>query len=139
MVSMQNISQYFCHHFKTASLYHILVSQNYKSRAFNVAVLPTVRMYSHMGGKLGHGTRECLLLVLLILQIYYRIGFLSYCEMKVQVTQSCLTLCNPMDYTVHAILQARILDWVVFPLSRGSTQPRDQTQVSHIAGRFFTS
>ena len=80
---MQNISQYFCHHFKTASLYHILVSQNYKSRAFNVAVLPTVRMYSHMGGKLGHGTRECLLLVLLILQIYYRIGFLSYCEMKV--------------------------------------------------------
>ena len=57
----------------------------------------------------------------------------------VQVTQSCLTLCDPMDYVVHGILQARILEWVAFPNSRGSSQPRDQTQVSHIAGRFFTS
>ena len=40
---------------------------------------------------------------------------------------------------VHGILQARILEWVVFPFSRGSSQSRDQTQVSHIAGRFFTS
>ena len=53
--------------------------------------------------------------------------------------QSCLTLCNPMDYTVHGILQARILEWVAFPFSRGSSQPRDQTQVSRIAGRFLTS
>ena len=44
-----------------------------------------------------------------------------------------------MDYTVHGILQARILEWVVFPFSRGTSQPRDQTQVSHIAGGFFTS
>ena len=44
-----------------------------------------------------------------------------------------------MDYTVHGILQARILEWVAFPFSRASSQPRDQTQVSHIAGRFFTS
>ena len=51
----------------------------------------------------------------------------------------CLTLCDPMDYTVHGILQARILEWVAFPFSRGSSQPRDQTQVSHIAGGFFTS
>ena len=50
-----------------------------------------------------------------------------------------LTLCDPMDYTVHGILQARILEWVAFPFSRGSSQPRDQTQVSHIAGGFFTS
>ena len=42
-------------------------------------------------------------------------------------------------YTVHGILQARILEWVAFPFSRGSPQPRDQTQISHIAGRFFTS
>ena len=49
------------------------------------------------------------------------------------------TLCNPMDYTVHGILQTRILEWVTFPFSRGSSQPRDGTQVSHIAGRFFTS
>ena len=48
-------------------------------------------------------------------------------------------LCNSMDYTVYGILQARILEWVAFPFSRGSFQPRDQTQVSHIAGRFFTS
>jgi len=44
-----------------------------------------------------------------------------------------------MDYTVHGILQARILEWVAFPFSRGSSQPRDGTQVSHIAGGFFTS
>ena len=44
-----------------------------------------------------------------------------------------------MDYTVHGILQARVLEWVAFPFSRESSQPRDWTQVSHIAGRFFTS
>ena len=56
-----------------------------------------------------------------------------------KVAQSCPTLCDPMDYTVHGILQARILEWVAFPFSRGSSQPRDQTQVSCIAGRFFTN
>ena len=40
---------------------------------------------------------------------------------------------------LHGILQARILEWIAFPFSRGSSQPRDGTQVSHIAGRFFTS
>ena len=44
-----------------------------------------------------------------------------------------------MDYTVHGILQARILEWVAFPFSRGFSQPRDQTQVFHIAGGFFAS
>ena len=44
-----------------------------------------------------------------------------------------------MDYTVHEILQARILEWVAFPFFRRSSQPRDQTHVSRIAGRFFTS
>ena len=44
-----------------------------------------------------------------------------------------------MDYIVHGILWARILEWVAVPFSRGSSQPRDQTQVSHIVGRFFTS
>ena len=57
---------------------------------------------------------------------------------KVQVAQSCLTLCDPMDYTVRGILQARILEWVAFPFSRGSSLPRDRTQVSHIAGGFLT-
>ena len=44
-----------------------------------------------------------------------------------------------MDYRVHGILQARILEWVAFSFSRGSSQHRHWTQVSHIAGRFFTS
>ena len=56
-----------------------------------------------------------------------------------EVTRSLLTLCDPMDYTVHGILQARILECVAIPFSKGSSQPRDQTQVSLIAGRFFTS
>jgi len=58
---------------------------------------------------------------------------------KMKVAQSYLTLCNPMDYTVHGILQARILEWVAYPFSSGSSQPRDQTQVSRIARGFFTS
>ena len=58
---------------------------------------------------------------------------------EVKVAQSCPTLCNPMDYTVHGSLQARILEWVACPFSRASSQPRDQTQVSRIAGGFFTS
>ena len=52
---------------------------------------------------------------------------------------SCVPLCYPMDYTVHEILQARILEWVAIPFSRVSFQPRDWTHVSSIVGRFFTS
>ena len=52
---------------------------------------------------------------------------------KVKVAQLCSTLCNSMDSRVHGILQARILKWVVVPFSRRSSQPRDRTQVSHIA------
>ena len=59
-------------------------------------------------------------------------------KVKVKVSQSCPTLCNPMDYTVHGILQARILEWVAFHFFRGSSQPRDWTRVSCIAGEFFT-
>ena len=63
------------------------------------------------------------------------ICFYIYCE-----SESCSvlsdTLCNCI---VHGILQARILEWVTFPFSRGSSQPRDRTQVSHITGGFFTN
>ena len=52
---------------------------------------------------------------------------------------SHVRLCDPMEYRVHGILQARILEWVAFPFSRGSSQTRDQNQVSCIAGGFFTS
>ena len=57
----------------------------------------------------------------------------------VKVAQLCPTLCDTMGYTVHGILQARILEWVAIPFPRGSSQPRDWTQVSCIAGGFFTS
>ena len=62
---------------------------------------------------------------------------------KVLVTQSCPILCDPMDYSlpgssIHEILWARILDCISIPFSRGSSQPRDRTQVFCIAGRFFT-
>ena len=55
-------------------------------------------------------------------------------KVKVKVAQSCLTLYDPVDYTVPGILQARIREWAAFPSSRGSSQPRDWTQVSYIAG-----
>ena len=59
------------------------------------------------------------------------------------VAQSCQTLCDPIDYSppgssVYRILQASILEWVAIPFSRGSSQPRDQTWVFHIAEGFFT-
>ena len=62
---------------------------------------------------------------------------------EVLVHQSCPTLCDPTDYSlpgfsVSGILQARILEWIAIPFSRGSSQPREQTWVSCIAGRFFT-
>ena len=61
-----------------------------------------------------------------------------------KVAQACLTLCNAMDCSlpgssIHGILQARILEWVAVPFSRVSSQLRDRTQVSLIAGGFFTS
>ena len=56
-------------------------------------------------------------------------------KVNVEVAQLCLTLCD----LLRGILQARILDWVAFPFSRGSSQTRDQAQVSCIAGGFLTS
>ena len=68
---------------------------------------------------------------------------LSLVCVEVLVSQPCPTLCDPRDRSppgssVHGILQARILEWVAIPLSRGSSRPRDGTRASHIAGRFFT-
>ena len=54
-------------------------------------------------------------------------------------SRSVVSICDPMDYTVHGILQARILEGVAFPFPRGASQPRDRTQVSCIAGGFFTN
>ena len=65
--------------------------------------------------------------------------FLFVCE----VTQSCPTLCDPMDCSlpgssIHGIFQARIVEWVAISFSRRSSQPRDGTWVSRIVGRRFT-
>ena len=58
---------------------------------------------------------------------------------KVKITQLFPTVCNPMDYTVYGILQVRILEWVAFAFSRGSSQPRDWAQVPCFASGFFPS
>ena len=59
-------------------------------------------------------------------------------SVKLLLAQSCPTLCSPSASSVHGILQARILEWVAMTFSRGSFQPRNRTQVSCIASRFFT-
>ena len=64
-------------------------------------------------------------------------------ESESEVTQSCSTLCDPMDYSlsgpsVHGISQARVLEWIDISFSSGSSRPRNQTRVSHTAGRCFT-
>ena len=73
----------------------------------------------------------CLLLFLSLFQLHDFIIFLSQARRdearmkwnKVKITQSCPTVCDPMDYTVHGILQARILEWVAFPFSRDLPNP----------------
>ena len=67
-------------------------------------------------------------------------GQAGHMKVKSEVAQLRLTLCDPVDcsppgFSVHGILQARMLEWVAISFSRGSSQPRDRTQVSHIAGR----
>ena len=64
-------------------------------------------------------------------------------ESQSEVIQSCLTLRDPMDCSlpgssVHGIFQARVLEWVAISFSKGSSLPRDQSQVPCIAGRHFT-
>ena len=81
-------------------------------------------------------------LIILVMAYLEDIGDLvpdHWNEAKVKVVQSCLTLCDPMNYIVHRVLQARILEWVAFPFSSRSSQSRDRTQVSCTAGGFFTS
>ena len=63
-------------------------------------------------------------------------------ESESEVAQSCLTLCDPVDWSppgssVHGVLQARILEWVAISFSKGSSQPRNRSHVSHGAGRRF--
>ena len=70
------------------------------------------------------------------------VGYIVH-EWVSEVTQSCLTLCDPMDCSlpsssVHGIFQAIVLEWIAISFSRGSSWPRDRTQVSCIVDRCFT-
>ena len=86
-----------------------------------------------------HNTQNILIFKKFYLFIFGCTGSLLLRIVVVKVAQSCSILCDPMDYTVHGIVQARISERLAFPFSKGSSQPRDRTQVSHIADRFFTS
>ena len=98
--------------------------------------------HSLLQGSLGNSSVQC------TRKDHFLISWLSksyqlWLCMLCSVAQSCPTLCNPMNCSppgssVREVLQARILEWVTMPSSRGSSHPRDWTQVSHIAGRFFT-
>ena len=73
----------------------------------------------------------------------YAYTYTYWCVLCAKLLQSCLTLCNPVDCSppgssVHRILQARILEWVLIPFSRGFSQPKDQTWISRISGKVFT-
>ena len=81
-----------------------------------------------------------------LFQSFYILGSplcLKLCSGVSEVAQSCLTLCDPIDCSlpgssVHGIFQAIILEWIAISFSRGSSQPRDRTQVSCIVDRHFT-
>ena len=105
--------------------------------------MKTVRDFTFLGSKItadddcSHEIKRCLLLGR---KVMTKLVCMSVCE----VAQSCPALCDPMDCglpgsTLHGILQARVLEWVAISFSRGSSQPRNRTQVFHIAGRFFAS
>ena len=106
---------------------------------FNLMVIESVMPSNHL--ILCH----LLLLLLSILpsrglfQISPSQGLLQWVSSSLQVAKVLELQLPGIRYTVHGILQARILEWVAFPFSRGSSQPRDRTQVSHSAGGFFTN
>ena len=89
-------------------------------------------------------TSDSLCIQILCWKLFYLLLTFDDSHKKVSVAQSFPTLCNPMDYSppgfsVHGILQARILEWVAIPICSSSSQLRDRTLVSCIASRFLTS
>ena len=66
-------------------------------------------------------------------------GKFCFKKVKVKVAHLCLILCDPVDCIVHGILQARILEWIAVPFTRGTLQPRNRTQISCIASGLFIS
>ena len=87
--------------------------------------------------QIGKGVRQGCILLFCLFNLYAEWSKMKWNEVK--VIQLCPTLCNPMDYTVHGIIQIRILEQVTLPFPSGSSQLRGRTQVSRIAGGFFTS
>ena len=83
-----------------------------------------------------------------LINFFYYCDYITIIHLKPlyhesEVTQSCPTLCDPMDCSlsgssVHGIFQAKVLEWIAISFSRGSSRPRNRTQVSRIAGRRFT-
>ena len=117
--------------FFTSSLYSA-----HQAQVVQTVQLPRWNMFGFQGKWIDSGG-FCFWLSSTTLDIFFQmVKIVNECERE---SQSCPTLCDCMDYTVHGVLQARILELVVFPFSKGSSQPRNQTHISCIAGRFFTS
>ena len=105
--------------------------------------MPQRRIQSPKWDTICRFSRCCFLTPFLTCHPTFPLNPIQYESLKVLVTQSCPTLCDPMNCSspgssVHGNLQARILEWVAIPFSRGSSPPRDQSRVSCITGRFFS-
>ena len=125
--------------------YDLLIDTIYQGKCLNISSLS---VFNH---RRDNGYCQMLFLHLLrkyksfifILSVYSILHWVSSFHVCVcKVSQSCPTLCDPVDCSfpgssVHGILRARILEWVAISFSRGSFQPRDRTRVSCIAGRHF--
>ena len=138
-LSLERTSGQLCHllcipHWPT---FPLICSLNWK---------PVVSFFLY-GSSLGISvskTSDSLCIQILCWKLFYLLLTFDDSHKKVSVAQSFPTLCNPMDYSppgfsVHGILQARILEWVAIPICSSSSQLRDRTLVSCIASRFLTS
>ena len=115
-----------------------------------VAISLQVYLFVYTGETLLKGREVYMYSQFIVLICNSANNFSSYHELLItksesesEVAQSCPTLCDPVDcslpgFSIHGILQARILEWVTISFSRGSSRPGDRTWVSHIVGRHFT-
>ena len=137
------IKAVYCHPSQLTYLFHALAIVN--STAMNTRHICLFHLWFPQGicpveGLLDH---ILLLLVLCVCVVFFFLQNLHIILCESEITKSCPTLCNPMDCslpvsTIYGIFQARTPDWVAVSFSRGSSWPRDRTQVSRIAGRCFT-
>ena len=126
----------YSNYYTTVLISHARILQDKLQQYIN-GELPDIQA----GFRKGRGTRDQIANIRWIIEkakefqknIYF--CFIDYAKAFdcVKVTRSCPTLCYPMDYTVHGIFQARILEWVAISSSRGSSRPRDRTYVSYVS------